>query len=86
MSHYGYVPIGAPKDITTCRRFFQTPRSAKHRAYEALRAYFLEARPSHAVARAFGYTPGTFRVMCHQLRIPTHPDRLFRSILIAHSG
>jgi hypothetical protein len=62
------VPIGAPKSITACRRFFEEPRAAKHRAYEALRAYFLEGRPSHAVARAFGYAPGTFRVMCHQFR------------------
>jgi hypothetical protein len=62
------MPIGAPKDLTACRRFFRAPHAAKHRAYEALRAYFLEARPSHAVARAFGYTPGTFRVMCHQFR------------------
>ncbi len=68
MYHHVYVPIGAPKDITACRRFFQTPHAAKHRAYEALRAYFLEGCPSHAVARAFGYTPGTFRVMCHQFR------------------
>jgi hypothetical protein len=62
------VPIGAPKSITACRRFFEEPRAAKHRAYEALRAYFLEGRPSHAAARAFGYAPGTFRVMCHQFR------------------
>jgi hypothetical protein len=68
MYHHGDMPIGAPKDITVCRRFFQAPRAAKHRAYEALRAYFLEGRPSHAVARTFGYTPGTFRVMCHQFR------------------
>src|SRR3972149_1927312 len=59
--HHGYMPIGAPKDITACRRFFQAPRAATHRAYEALRAYFLEGRPSHAVARAFGYTAGALR-------------------------
>ncbi|MBI4562568.1 MAG: hypothetical protein HY724_11045 [Candidatus Rokubacteria bacterium] len=62
------MPIGAPKSLTKCRRFFQEPGSAKQRAYEALRAYFLEGRPSHEVARAFGYSPGTFRVMCHQFR------------------
>ena len=62
------MPIGAPKSLTACRRFFQEPRSAKQRAYEAVRAYFLEGRPSHEVARAFGYAPGTFRVMCHQFR------------------
>lgn len=62
------MPIGAPKSLTQCRRFFGEPQTAKHRAYEALRAYFLEARPSHEVARAFGYSPGAFRVMCHQFR------------------
>lgn len=36
--------------------------------YEALRAYFVDGHPSHEVARAFGYTPGTFRVLCHQFR------------------
>ncbi len=62
------MPIGAPKSLTECCRFFQEPRSAKQRAYEALRAYFLDRRPSHEVARVFGYSPGTFRVMCHQFR------------------
>jgi hypothetical protein len=67
------MPIGAPKDLTTCRRFFEAPRGAKHRAYEALRAYFLEGRPSHTVARGFGYTPTTFRWMCHQFRRDPDP-------------
>jgi hypothetical protein len=62
------VPIGAPKSLTQCRRFFCEPQTAKQRAYEALRAYFVEGRPSHVVARTFGYSPGAFRVMCHQFR------------------
>jgi transposase len=62
------MPIGAPKSLTVCERFFREPRAPRQRAYEALRAYFLERRPSHAVARAFGYSPGAFRVMCHQFR------------------
>jgi hypothetical protein len=36
--------------------------------YEALRAYFVEARPSGQVAAAFGYTAASFRVLCHQFR------------------
>jgi hypothetical protein len=36
--------------------------------YEALRAYFVEHRPSGDVARAFGYSPGSFRVLCHHFR------------------
>jgi transposase-like protein len=47
----------------------------RHRLYEALRAYFVEGRPSHEVARDFGYTPGSFRVFCHQFR--REPDPAF---------
>jgi hypothetical protein len=38
--------------------------------YEALRAFFLEGRPSHEVARDFGYSAGSFRVLCHAFRLP----------------
>jgi len=62
------VPIGAPKSLTSCRRFFARPAHPRQRQYEALRAYFLEARPSYAVARTFGYSPGSFRVLCHAFR------------------
>ncbi len=46
---------------------------AKQRMYEALRAFFVEAKPSHEVARAFSYTPGSFRVLCHQFRRDPEP-------------
>jgi hypothetical protein len=49
-------------------RFFLAPETALHRQYEALRAYFVEGLPSQEVARRFGYTPGSFRVLCHQFR------------------
>jgi hypothetical protein len=62
------VPIGAPKSLTDCARFFQVPSSAKQRAYEALRAFFVEGLPSAQAARSFGYSPGSFRVLCHQFR------------------
>ena len=42
--------------------------------YEALRAYFMEDRPSHEVAHAFGYSAGSFRVLCHQFRRDPHPE------------
>ena len=42
--------------------------------YEALRAYFLERRPSHEVARDFGYSPGSFRVLCHEFRRDPEPQ------------
>ena len=67
--------IGAPKDLTDCRRFFLDPGSAKQRQYEALRAYFVENRPSKEVAQAYGYSPGTFRVLCHNFR--RDPDPAF---------
>ena len=41
--------------------------------YEALRAYFVEDRSSAEVAKAFGYTPGSFRVLCHQFRRDDDP-------------
>src|SRR5215831_15905493 len=49
-------------------RFFLAPESPLQRQYEALRAYYVERLPSHEVARRFGYTPGSFRVLCHQFR------------------
>jgi transposase len=64
----------APKSITKCRRFFLEPRLPKQRMYEALRAYFLEGRPSQQVARDFGYSPGSFRVLCHQFRRDPNPQ------------
>jgi len=43
------MPIGAPKSISECRRFFMEPGSAKHRQYEAFRAFFIEGRQSSEV-------------------------------------
>jgi transposase len=62
------VSIGAPKDLIACRRFFLEPRDAKHRMYEALRAYFVEGRKAEEVAGAFGYSVGSFHVLCHHFR------------------
>lgn len=44
------------------------PEKPLHRQYEALRAFFVEGQPSHEVARRFGYSPGAFRVLCHEFR------------------
>jgi hypothetical protein len=68
------VSIDAPRDITACRRFFGEPAHPRQRQYEALRAYFVDNRPSYEVARAFGYTPGSFRVLCHQFRRDPDPQ------------
>ena len=56
-------------------RFFLEPKNPTHRQYEALRAYFVDDLPSVEVARRFGYSPGSFRVLTHQFR--QHPDRPF---------
>jgi transposase len=61
------VPIGELNDLTA-ERFFREPATARQRQYEALRAYFVEHRLSHEVARQFGYSPGSFRVLCHDFR------------------
>ena len=65
---------GAPKDLTQCRRFFLEPASPRQRQYEALRAYFVEASSSDEAARKFGYSPGAFRVLCHQFRRDALPE------------
>lgn len=49
-------------------KFFLEPQHPAQRQYEALRAYFVEKIPSELVARNFGYTPGSFRQLCHQFR------------------
>ncbi len=46
---------------------------AKQRQYEALRAYFVEGRSSREVARDFGYSTGSFQVLCHHFRRDTDP-------------
>ena len=64
---------GSPKDISAVRRFFLEPQSPKQRQYEALRAYFVEGRPSQEAARAFGYSVSAFHVLCHHFRRQADP-------------
>jgi transposase len=61
--------------LTNMARFFLGPTNTTHRQYEALRAYFVEDLSSVEVARRFGYSPGSFRVLAHQFR--QNPDRPF---------
>jgi len=68
------VPIGAPKDLITGRQFFLESTHPKQRQYEALRAYFVEGRSSQEAARAFGYSVGSFRVLCHHFRREAQPE------------
>ncbi len=66
--------LEAPKSLIECARFFAEPQTPKHRLYEALRAYFLEKRPSPEAAKDFGYTAGSFRVACHHFRREPKPE------------
>jgi len=62
--------------------FFLAPESTLQRQYEALRAYFVDQLGSVEVARRFGYTHGSFRVLCHQFRHdPDFRARFFSPIL-----
>ncbi len=67
--------MSVPSSLTDPARFFREPVHPRHRQYEALRAFFVEERPSGEVARSFGYTPGSFRVLCHHFR--RDPERVF---------
>ena len=55
-------------DDQPCRDYFLRPRSASHRRYEALRAFFTEGRPAAEVAVQFGYKPTSFKVLISQFR------------------
>jgi hypothetical protein len=57
-----------PKQLTDLSRVFLEPANSTHRQYEALRAFFVDHVPGPEVARRFGYTPGSFRVLVHQFR------------------
>lgn len=58
----------SPDQLTKETRFFLEPASPAQRQYEALRAYFVDGEPSQLAADRFGYTPGSFRVLCHHFR------------------
>lgn len=61
--------------VTGLARAFLEPTNATQRQYEALRAYFVDQLPSNKAAQRFGYTPGSFRVLCHEFR--QNPQRQF---------
>ena len=64
-----------PKHLTNMASFFLEPKNATHRQYEALRSYFVEGLTSAEAAFKFGYSPGSFRVLCSQFR--NNPEREF---------
>jgi hypothetical protein len=73
------MPVGDRNRLTNPARFFLVPSSPRQRQYEALRAFFVEELPSADTARAFGYTPGTFRVLCHQFCHDPQKRQFFQS-------
>jgi hypothetical protein len=60
------------KKLTDVARVFLEPANATQRQYEALRAFFVDGLSGAEVARRFGYTPGSFRVLVHQFRQDPH--------------
>ncbi len=58
----------SPDALTKEAQFFLEPASAAQRQYEALRAYFVDGASTEEVSDRFGYTPGSFRVLCHHFR------------------
>jgi len=63
------------KPLSKFAKYFLEPKNASHRQYEALRAVLVDGKPPGEVAIEFGYTPGSFHVLCHQFR--QNPDRDF---------
>ena len=66
---------GSGKKLTDLADEFLLPSNPTHRQYEALRTFFVDRAPSAEAAERFGYTPGSFRVLCHEFR--KNPQREF---------
>jgi hypothetical protein len=73
------MPSSTASHITTPpnENFFLSPQFPLQRQYEALRAFFVDEEASSQVARRFGYSPGAFRVLCHQFRHDPHKRASF---------
>lgn len=73
------MPFHKTNDITSLREYFLIPVDPIQRQYEALRAFYLGKKSSSAVAKLFGYSPGYFRILCHQFR-SQNERKFFREI------
>jgi len=79
--YYRNIMNSNRNQLTKEKAFFLVPEKALHRQYESLRAYFVDELPSKEVAERFGYTPGSFRVLCSQFRSdPNLQDRFFKDV------
>jgi len=74
------------KKLTDLSKVFLEPANATHRQYEALRVFFVEGIPGAEVARSFGYTPGSFRVLVHQFRQNPRRDFFLKPAKGPHSA
>jgi hypothetical protein len=74
------------KKLTDLSRIFLDPANATQRQYEALRAFFVDGLPGAEVARRFGYTPGSFRVLVHQFRQDPRRDFFLKPAKGPHSA
>jgi len=68
VEHSGSTLNSKAHKLTPEEATFLVPTRAVHRQYEALRAYFVDKVPSAQAAARFGYSPGSFRVLCCQFR------------------
>ena len=68
------MKINPQYEITNSNRFFLESSCSAQRQYEALRAFFVEQLPSAEVAKRFGYTAGSFRVLVHHFRHTPDPQ------------
>lgn len=66
---------GPVNKITYLAKPFLKPSNPTHRQYEALRAFFVDQLPAQEAATRFGYSYGSFRVLCHEFR--QNPERVF---------
>jgi hypothetical protein len=62
------VDKGLGDKLTNFAKLFLKPSNPTHRQYEALRAFFVDQLPAQEAAQRFGYSYGSFRVLCHQFR------------------
>src|SRR5947209_6422160 len=69
------MSLSKAEKLTDLASVFLEPANATQRQYEALRAFFVDRLPGAEVAKRFGYTPGSFRVLVHQFR--QDPRRAF---------
>jgi hypothetical protein len=56
------------KKLSKFAKAFLEPKNAVQRQYEALRAVYVDGRKPAEVAKSFGYTSGSFHVLCHEFR------------------